>query len=64
LFFEAAETEDIVDEEEFKLMKEIREAKRSYKNGYEQLQKYRNALLQAVSEIDTTKIDLASAYQG
>jgi hypothetical protein len=45
-------------------MKEIREAKRSYKNGYEQLQKYRNALLQTVGELDAIKIDLASAYQG
>lgn len=45
-------------------MKELREAKRSYKNGYEQLQKCRNTLLQTISSLDITKVDLASAYQG
>ena len=36
-----AETEDIVDEEEFKLMKELREVKRSYKNAFEQMQRHK-----------------------
>ena len=58
----ASETEDIVDEEEFKLMKELREAKRSYKNRFEQLQKYRVTLSQSLSSLDSVKLQLATSY--
>lgn len=57
-----SETEDIMDEEEFKLMKDLREAKRSYKNRYEQLQKYKGSLSQANASLDLVKVELASAY--
>jgi DNA-binding transcriptional MerR regulator len=57
-----SETEDVVDEEEFKLMKDVREAKRSYKNGYEQLQKYRSSLSQTMATLEAGKVDLASAF--
>ena len=57
-----SETEDIVDEEEFKLMKDLREAKRSYKNRYEQLQRYKANLAQAMTSLDLIKIELGSAF--
>lgn len=59
---QASETEDIVDEEEFRLMKELREAKRSYKNRFEQLQKYRMTLSQSMSSLDHVKMQLATSY--
>ena len=60
--FKTHETEDIVDEEEFKLMKDLREAKRTYKNRYEQLQKYRRSLAQSIVSVDLIKAELAVAY--
>ena len=63
----ASETEDIVDAEEFALMKELREAKRSYKNGYETLQRTKTAVTQVAAALDAAKIDIAhgfSAYAG
>ena len=60
--FKTHETEDIVDEEEFKLMKDLREAKRTYKNRYEQLQKYRRSLTQSIVTVDLIKAELAVAY--
>ena len=60
--FKTHETEDIVDEEEFKLMKDLREAKRTYKNRYEQLQKYRRSLTQSIVTVDVIKAELAVAY--
>jgi kinesin family protein 6/9 len=58
-----SETEDIVDEEEFKLMKELREAKRSYKNGFEQLQKFKAAITQAQTQADNAKVKLTVAFE-
>jgi kinesin family member 6/9 len=57
-----SEAEDIVDEEEFQLMKELREAKRSYKNGYEQLQKTRIAAQQAAGALEASKLELVEAF--
>ena len=51
-----------MDEEEFKVMKDLREAKRSYKNRYEQLQKYKGSLSQATTSLDLIKMELASAF--
>jgi kinesin family member 6/9 len=42
--FKQSDAEEIVDEEEYLIMKELKEAKRAYKNGYEQLQKLKAAL--------------------
>ena len=58
----ASETEDIVDEDEFKLMKDLREAKRTYKNGYEQLQKLRSQLAGANLKVEESKSDLNNGY--
>ena len=58
----ASETEDIVDAEEFALMKELREAKRSYKNGYETLQRTKTAVTQVQAALDAAKIDIASGF--
>eukprot|EP00607_Mallomonas_marina_P008109 CAMPEP_0182424996 /NCGR_PEP_ID=MMETSP1167-20130531/11317_1 /TAXON_ID=2988 /ORGANISM="Mallomonas Sp, Strain CCMP3275" /LENGTH=787 /DNA_ID=CAMNT_0024605273 /DNA_START=41 /DNA_END=2404 /DNA_ORIENTATION=+ len=51
----ASETEDIVDEDEFRLMKDLREAKRSYKNAYEQLQKDKQSLAQVQTSVEEAK---------
>lgn len=56
------ETEEIVDEEEFRLMKELREAKRSYKNGYERLQKVKGSIQEAQMRVARVKDDLASGF--
>ena len=58
----ASETEDIVDEEEFQLMKELRETKRAYKNGYEQLQRAKAAASQVSAALDNAKAELAHAF--
>lgn len=56
------ETEEIVDEEEFRLMKELREAKRAYKNGYERLQKVKGSIQEAQMRVARVKDDLASGF--
>ncbi len=56
------ETEDIVDEEEFRLMKELREAKRTYKNGYERLQKVKVSIQEAQMRVAKVKDHLASSF--
>ena len=56
------ETEDIVDEEEFRLMKELREAKRTYKNSYERLQKMKVSIQEAQMRVARVKDDLASGF--
>eukprot|EP01041_Mallomonas_annulata_P005086 gene5086-10179_t len=58
----ASETEDIVDEDEFKLMKELREAKRSYKNAYEQLQKDKALANQIQGVVEDTKNNLNASF--
>lgn len=58
----ASETEDIVDEEEFRLMKDLREAKRSYKNGYETLQRSKTAMNQVAATLESVKVELAQAF--
>ena len=54
----ASETEDIVDEDEFRLMKELREAKRTYKNGFEQLSKYKSTLATYQAQVENCKGEL------
>ena len=58
----ASDAEDIVDEEEFRLMKELREAKRSYKNGYEQLHKDKAILEIHQAEVEDCKNALSAGY--
>jgi len=60
--FKTAETDDIIDEDEYKLMKELKEAKRAYKNGYEQLQKLKSAVAQAAAESEACRINFSEEY--
>jgi kinesin family protein 6/9 len=60
--FKASETEDIIDEEEFNLMKDLKEAKRSYKNSYEQLQKVNNVMSQSQLLTDKYKDEFAEEF--
>jgi len=54
--------EEIVDEEEFKIMGDLKEAKRSYKNGYERLQKLRSDVTQMKSSVDSRKMSLLASF--
>ncbi len=58
----ASETEDIVDAEEFQLMKDLRETKRSYKNAFEQLQKTRKSVPSIEEQTENAKTSLAEAF--
>jgi kinesin family protein 6/9 len=57
-----SETEDIVDEEEFKLMKDLREAKRSYKTAFDQMLKFKGAVSQAQLSADNSKTRLTASF--
>ena len=43
-------------------MKELRESKRTYKNRYEQWQKYKKSLTQATASAELIKAELSTAY--
>lgn len=58
----ASETEDIVDEDEYKLMKDLREAKRTYKNGFEQLSKYKSIMSSLQINVDNCKAELNNKF--
>jgi len=58
----AADLEDIVDEEEFRLMKDLREAKRSYKNSYEQMQRFKQAAADCANKAEALREALAEAF--
>jgi hypothetical protein len=58
----SSETEDIVDEEEFRLMKELREAKRTYKNGFERLQKLKAAISDTQMRVARVRDEFASSF--
>lgn len=60
--FKASAAEEIVDEEEYNLMKELKEAKLSYKNGYAQLQKLKLALAQAQEDADYHRNNFAETF--
>jgi len=57
-----ADTEDIVDEEEFRLMKELKDAKRAYKNGYEQLMKQKGELSLMQNRVEAIKAEVAASF--
>ena len=57
-----SETEDIVDEEEFKIMKELKEEKRSYKNAFEQLQKLKNTFVDSKRSLEQKKKQLSDSF--
>lgn len=57
-----ADMEDIVDEEEFRLMKDLREVKRAYKNSYEQMHKCKSSAAEALAKAEVLREDLAAAF--
>lgn len=61
--FKSSEMEDIVDEEEFQLMKALKEAKRKYKNSYEQLQKVKSTVTDAQNTFDKAKSIFSSEFE-
>ena len=58
------EIEDIVDEEEFKIMKDLKEAKRSYKHSFEQRIKLKESMSRAKAAMDNKKTQLAENFSG
>lgn len=60
--FKAAEAEEIVDEEELSLSRDLKEAKRSYKAAYETLQRQRIALDDASKRAGRLKTELNQGF--
>lgn len=60
--YKIQDTEDIIDEEEFSLMKELKEAKRSYKNAFEQLNKLKQQLERAQYTAESCRDSFASQF--
>jgi predicted nucleic acid-binding Zn-ribbon protein len=52
---EEAEGETIIDEEELKLLKELKDGKRDYRDNYSKLKALKEDLLNVQANIDTTK---------
>ena len=57
-----SEEVDVVDEEEFRLLKELQETKLTYKNAFAQYQRAKEAVATSQSQVDTLKLDLADAF--
>ncbi len=57
-----SETEDIVDEEEFQLMQQLRGAKKTYKAQYQQLQKIKSQIAEAQGNVERTREELAACF--
>lgn len=60
----SSETEDIVDEEEFQLMQQLREAKKSYKSDFANLQKTKAQITDLQMKSERIREDLASGFMG
>jgi len=60
----SSETEDIVDEEEFQLMQQLREAKKSYKNDFSNLQKTKAQINDCQMKSERIREDLVSGFMG
>jgi hypothetical protein len=60
--FKAAEAEEIVDEEELALMRDLKEAKRSYKASFESFQRHKLALSEAEDRNERAKNDLGQGF--
>ena len=58
----ASAKDEMVDEEEFRLTKELKEAKRTYRNCFEQMQKYKNQAANAQGQANDLKQQLAGAF--
>jgi hypothetical protein len=59
----AATGECIMDEEEFKLVKLERDAKRTYKAAYDELRSLRQSAEAAQSQVDSLKLELLSLFE-
>jgi hypothetical protein len=57
-----SDMEDIVDEEEFQLMKDLREAKRLYKNAFETLQSSKHSSSFIQNRVEEAKANLGRAF--
>mmetsp|Transcript_10016 Transcript_10016/g.15141 ORF Transcript_10016/g.15141 Transcript_10016/m.15141 type:complete len:798 (-) Transcript_10016:104-2497(-) len=57
-----SDADEIIDEDEFALMKELKEAKRTYKNGYEQLLKVKSALHKAQEAAEDARDTFAEEF--
>jgi kinesin family protein 6/9 len=60
----SSETEDIVDEEEFQLMQELRGAKKAYKADFERLQTLKAQISDGQMRAERIRDDLASGFMG
>lgn len=60
--FKASEAEDIVDEEELSLMRDLKEAKRAYKSSYEMFHRQKDQLDEAQNRAEAAKTNLTSAF--
>lgn len=60
--YKAEDTEDIIDEEEFGLMKDLKEAKRAYKNSFEQLNKLKLNLERAQITAEANRDAFANQF--
>jgi len=58
----ASAKDEIVDEEEFRLAKEIKDAKRTYRNCFEQMQRYKKASMESQARAEQLKNNLGRAY--
>jgi len=55
--------EDVVDEEEFRLMKKVREAKKSYRAAYEDLANIQGEMESVAKETSALKSALLSTFE-
>jgi kinesin family protein 6/9 len=58
----ASSKDEIVDEEEFRLTKELKDAKQAYKNCFEQMHRYKSSAVDAQTRAADLKIALATAF--
>jgi kinesin family member 6/9 len=58
----ASETEDIVDEEEFQLMQQLKSAKKLYKTEFNQLKNFKNMTSDIQMKVERSREDLASGF--
>mmetsp|Transcript_24786 Transcript_24786/g.41294 ORF Transcript_24786/g.41294 Transcript_24786/m.41294 type:complete len:532 (+) Transcript_24786:1017-2612(+) len=58
----ASAKDEIVDEEEFRLTKELKDAKVKYRTNFEQMQKHKKGAMEAQARSEQLKNDLGRAY--
>ncbi len=58
----ASAKDEVVDEEEFRLTQELKGAKQTYKNCFEQMQRYKNGAIDAQSRANELKSELGASF--